>query len=73
MAEDKAARPPNGNRPGEAAEYRGVTTDVVVPLAVATIAGPGSVATDVVLNHVFNRKPKDEGSKIELPPGVDRD
>lgn len=50
----------------------GLLTDVVVPIAAATIVGPGSVATAKVADKLLNSPPSDPPPEAVLPPGVEK-
>jgi hypothetical protein len=50
----------------------GLLTDVVVPIAAATIVGPGSVATAKVADTLLNHPPADPPPEVVLPTGVEK-
>ncbi len=60
----------NGPDP-EAPQYRGLVQDAVTAFTVAAAGAGGVDAYHVLKDKIAG--PKDEGPKVELPPGVDPD
>jgi len=64
-----------GMKPESAREYRGLGHDVIVAGTSAAVGGVAGAVTAQVTGHLLGgqKPPKDEGPKVILPPGTDRD